>query len=106
MHEIYRDLARGVRRVRPAADGGRRGVGRRAPPGRVRQPGGAGPGLQLRPAPGRWDAAAFPKVIDDNLALAAESGASSTWVFSNHDVVRHVTRYGLPNGTDVDGGGC
>ncbi len=28
--------------------------------------------------------------------LAAESGSSSTWVLSNHDVVRHATRYGLP----------
>ena len=32
----------------------------------------------------------------ENLALAAEAGASSTWVLSNHDVVRHATRYGLP----------
>ncbi len=43
-----------------------------------------------------WDATAFRTSIDDNLAEAAESGASSTWVFSNHDVVRHATRYGLP----------
>ena len=43
-----------------------------------------------------WEAAAFRKVVDDNLAEAAESGASSTWVFSNHDVVRHASRYGLP----------
>ena len=40
-----------------------------------------------------WDAAAFTKVITENLALSAEAGASSTWVFSNHDMVRHVTRY-------------
>ena len=37
-------------------------------------------------------------VITDSLAEAAESGASSTWVLSNHDVVRHATRYGLPDG--------
>jgi alpha-glucosidase len=43
-----------------------------------------------------WDAAAFRTVIEDNLAEAKESGTSSTWVFSNHDVVRHPTRYGLP----------
>ena len=43
-----------------------------------------------------WEAAAFRKVVDDNLADAAKSGASSTWVFSNHDVVRHASRYGLP----------
>ncbi|HCA85908.1 MAG TPA: hypothetical protein DEQ61_10655 [Streptomyces sp.] len=50
-----------------------------------------------------WDAAGFRRVIEENLALARASGASSTWVFSNHDVVRHATRYGLPNGTDLRG---
>lgn len=38
----------------------------------------------------------FRQVVTDNLALAAASGSSSTWVLSNHDVVRHATRYGLP----------
>ena len=32
-------------------------------------------------------------------AVAAAPGSSSTWVLSNHDVVRHVSRYGLPAGT-------
>ncbi|WP_035776878.1 glycoside hydrolase family 13 protein, partial [Arthrobacter sp. H5] len=45
-----------------------------------------------------WDPAEFRTIIRDNLSLAAESGASTTWVFSNHDVVRHATRYGLPDG--------
>ncbi|MBF0817147.1 glycoside hydrolase family 13 protein [Microbacterium paludicola] len=43
-----------------------------------------------------FDAAQFRRIVSDNLALAAESGSSSTWVLSNHDVVRHPTRYGLP----------
>ncbi len=43
-----------------------------------------------------FDAAMFRQVVDDNLALAARSGSSTTWVLSNHDVVRHTTRYGLP----------
>lgn len=43
-----------------------------------------------------YDAAEFRRVVTDNLRLAAESGSSSTWVLSNHDVVRHATRYGLP----------
>jgi alpha-glucosidase len=45
-----------------------------------------------------FDAAEFREIITRNLAEATESGASSTWVFSNHDVVRHATRYGLPKG--------
>ncbi len=32
----------------------------------------------------------FRQVIADNLALAEQNGSSSTWVFSNHDVVRHA----------------
>jgi alpha-glucosidase len=49
-----------------------------------------------------FDAAEFRTIIASNLELAAESGASSTWVLSNHDVVRHATRYGLPATTDGD----
>ena len=45
-----------------------------------------------------FDAGQFHRVVDENLALAARSGSSSTWVLSNHDVVRHATRYGLPIG--------
>ncbi len=44
-----------------------------------------------------FDATQFREIVTDNLALAAESGSSSTWVLSNHDVVRHATRYGLPH---------
>ncbi len=49
-----------------------------------------------------FDARVFRTVIERNLAMSEESGASSTWVLSNHDVVRHATRYGLPDGTDTD----
>jgi alpha-glucosidase len=50
-----------------------------------------------------WDAAQFRKIITDNLAEAAVSGASSTWVLSNHDAVRHASRYALPPGIGLDG---
>ncbi|GAB3678675.1 glycoside hydrolase family 13 protein [Actinocorallia lasiicapitis] len=36
----------------------------------------------------------YRKVIDDSLAEADLIGAPTTWVLSNHDKVRHVTRYG------------
>lgn len=48
-----------------------------------------------------WDAAAFRAVITANLGEAELSGTSSTWVLSNHDVVRHASRYGLPAGQDL-----
>ncbi|MET0419431.1 MAG: glycoside hydrolase family 13 protein [Actinoplanes sp.] len=41
-----------------------------------------------------WDAKALRRVVDDTLASHAAVGAPSTWVLSNHDVTRHVTRYG------------
>lgn len=46
-----------------------------------------------------FDAREFREIITRNLLEAAATGASSTWVFSNHDVVRHATRYGLPKAT-------
>jgi len=41
-----------------------------------------------------WDATAFHASIDATLAAHAPVGAPATWVLSNHDVFRHVTRYG------------
>ncbi|WIB26814.1 glycoside hydrolase family 13 protein [Curtobacterium sp. MCSS17_015] len=49
-----------------------------------------------------FDPDEFRTLIDQNLEAAQTSGGSSTWVLSNHDVVRHATRYGLPYGTDTD----
>ncbi|MFI9585612.1 glycoside hydrolase family 13 protein [Streptomyces sp. NPDC052236] len=41
-----------------------------------------------------WGAEAMRKVIDESLTATASVGAPTTWVLSNHDVVRHTTRYG------------
>jgi alpha-glucosidase len=41
-----------------------------------------------------WDAANLRESIDATLAAHAPVGAPSTWVLSNHDVTRPVTRYG------------
>ncbi|MFE2597047.1 glycoside hydrolase family 13 protein [Streptomyces sp. NPDC059396] len=50
-----------------------------------------------------WDAGSFRDVIDSSLAGAAANGALPTWVLSNHDVVRHRTRYAVPEGTSLPG---
>ena len=44
-----------------------------------------------------WDAARLRAVIDSSMGALASVGAPATWVLSNHDVVRHVTRYGRPH---------
>ena len=49
-----------------------------------------------------FDAVQFHDVVTFCLDQAAAAGSSSTWVLSNHDVVRHATRYGLPAGVDLD----
>ncbi|RDV46935.1 alpha-glucosidase [Leifsonia sp. ku-ls] len=41
-----------------------------------------------------WDAAELRASIDETLAAHAPVHAPSTWVLSNHDVTRPVTRYG------------
>jgi alpha-glucosidase len=41
-----------------------------------------------------WDAKQLREVIDNTLALHAPVAAPATWVLSNHDVDRIVTRYG------------
>jgi alpha-glucosidase len=43
-----------------------------------------------------WDPAELRAVIDGTLALLGPAGAPPTWVLSNHDVDRHVSRYGRP----------
>ncbi len=42
-----------------------------------------------------WEAAAQRAVIDDSLSAFGSVGAPSTWVLSNHDVVRHASRLAL-----------
>jgi len=41
-----------------------------------------------------WDANGLRAAIDESMRALAGVGAPATWVLSNHDVVRHVTRYG------------
>ncbi len=41
-----------------------------------------------------WGAEDFRRAIDDSLSALADVGAPCTWVLSNHDVVRHPSRYG------------
>jgi alpha-glucosidase len=43
-----------------------------------------------------WDAERLVTSITESLAAAASVGAPTTWVLSNHDVVRHASRLGLP----------
>lgn len=45
-----------------------------------------------------WQAGPLREVIATSLAASDSVGAPSTWVLSNHDVLRHASRFGLPQG--------
>ncbi len=42
-----------------------------------------------------WDASAYREVITATMASNGAVGAPTTWVLSNHDVLRHVSRLGM-----------
>ncbi|WP_294181572.1 glycoside hydrolase family 13 protein [uncultured Schumannella sp.] len=42
-----------------------------------------------------WEAAKLRRVVDDSLAAFGAVGAPSTWVLSNHDMIRHASRLAL-----------
>jgi len=50
----------------------------------------------------QWSAQGYKAIIASSISQAKAHGSSSTWALSNHDVVRHATRYGLPNGEDLN----
>ncbi|WP_328678867.1 glycoside hydrolase family 13 protein [Streptomyces sp. NBC_00322] len=43
-----------------------------------------------------WRAGQLRRVIDESLTALGAVGAPATWVLSNHDVARHVSRYARP----------
>ncbi len=47
-----------------------------------------------------WDAREWTDIIDRSVAAAVEVGSSPTWTLSNHDIMRHTTRFGLPVAKD------
>ena len=65
---------------------------------RYASPDGLGQAFNFDLLEANWDAAEFRAIISDNLTGAHQQRSPSTWVLSNHDVVRHATRYGLPAG--------
>src|SRR5690625_7797229 len=43
----------------------------------------------------RWGVPTMRATIEQPLALADAVGSPTTWVLSNHDVIRHASRYGF-----------
>jgi alpha-glucosidase len=100
IHEIYREW----RRVADSYPGGRALIGEIWLPDPRRF------ALYLRPNEMHsafnfeflrcaWNAEALRRTIDETIAAHAPVGAPASWVLSNHDVTRHVTRYGRADTT-------
>ena len=53
-----------------------------------------------------WSAGAYRRVIDESLEVMGSVGAPTTWVLSNHDVVRHVSRLAAGVGGIAGGAGA
>jgi alpha-glucosidase len=96
VHEIHRDPGAGSSTSTPAS-------GWPSPrPGRPRSsasPRTSGRTSCTRPSTSTssttpWRRDELRRVIEDSLRTAALVGAPATWVLSNHDTKRHVTRYG------------
>jgi alpha-glucosidase len=51
-----------------------------------------------------WEAAKVRASVDRTRTAFAAVGASPTWVLSNHDVVRHLSRFGRPLSAQESGG--
>jgi alpha-glucosidase len=62
---------------------------------RYASPDGLGQAFNFDLLEANWNAGELLQVITDGLADARQHGTSTTWVLSNHDVVRHASRYGL-----------
>ncbi|MDJ0321232.1 glycoside hydrolase family 13 protein [Pseudarthrobacter sp. PS3-L1] len=72
---------------------------------RYASPEGLGQAFNFDLLQAHFNAGEFREIITRNHEEALATGASSTWVFSNHDVVRHATRYGLSTADGKDVGG-
>ncbi|TMR28508.1 glycoside hydrolase family 13 protein [Nonomuraea zeae] len=95
VHEIYRSW----RRVADAYEGERVFVGEVWLPtpaqfARYLRPGELHSAFNFEFLVGAWEAGPVREVIAATLDTHAAVGAPPTWVLSNHDTIRHVTRYG------------
>ena len=43
-----------------------------------------------------WNPTKVKVIAEQSLKASKETGSSTTWVLSNHDVIRHATRFALP----------
>jgi alpha-glucosidase len=100
VHDIYAEWRRVFDEYEPPRTAVAEAWVHRSRRSRYASPAGLGQAFNFDLLAADWDAGQLRDVITEGLADAEQQGASTTWVLSNHDVVRHATRYGLPGGPD------
>jgi alpha-glucosidase len=98
VHDIYAEWRRVFNEYDPPRMAVAEAWVRRSRRTRYASPEGLGQAFNFDLLEADWGSGQFRKVISANLTEATQAGASTTWVLSNHDVVRHATRFGLPAG--------
>ncbi|WP_121866126.1 glycoside hydrolase family 13 protein [Glutamicibacter nicotianae] len=97
VHEIYREWRKVFNEYDPprfaVAEAWVETAERRA---KYASPEGLGQAFSFDLLVAEFEAGQFRSIIEQNLEQVRATGSTSTWVFSNHDVTRHATRYGLP----------
>ena len=99
VHDIYAEWRQVFNEYRPPRSAVAEAWVHRSRRQRYASPDGLGQAFNFDLLLADWDPGQFRTNITENLAGAGENGAPPTWVLSNHDVIRHATRYGLaPDG--------
>jgi alpha-glucosidase len=95
VHDIYREWRRVFEEYDPPLAAVAEAWVHPTRRGRYADPEGLGQAFNFDLLQAPWSAPDFREIIKRNLDDVQQTGTSSTWVLSNHDVVRHATRYGL-----------
>ena len=100
VHEIYAEWRRVFNEYDPPRSGVAEAWVHPSRRGRYANAAGLGQAFNFDLVEAGWDPTAYRQVVADSLAGASAAGSSSTWVLSNHDVIRHASRYGMPDATN------
>ena len=103
VHEIYRDWRIVLNEYDPPRSAVAEAFVPAARRARYASADGLGQAFNFDLLRANFDAVEFRAIVDHNIQSVAVTGSSNTWVFSNHDVVRHATRYGLADDPGQEG---
>ncbi len=102
VHEIYREWREVFNEYDPPRVGVAEAWVKKERLVRYASPEGLGQAFNFDYLKTGWSAPELRSVIDVSLRTARAAGASATWVLSNHDVIRHASRFALAEDADPE----